>query len=368
MQRAADRRQPMPFKDAKAMTTLDDVSSLTHSGSLLSAEGEITASYDLEMSNASISGYRPLCSCSNIWSANAAVGSICYENIKRVHIINGMGVTLGDSIVGLSALAALKRRYPSLSFTIYRPSRTPVFVKELYHLAAPSFGAVRDLPVFLDSLPASEPKIDIGNHLFWPNFSTMPMIDFFLWTLGLGPEDVPSQEKRNAWLRHLVLPELPNGWKRQPYVLITPTASTPVRSIPSRFLPKIVNRLWTEFRLPIVGFSPVEHDNYTNVSRYSVDTATFLAWVRGASLLVTSDTAALHVGAGFDVPTAAFFTTIPSRLRARDYPRCASIDLEIRSLTGIQASARPQDVELLDYAYSRLVDDDWIGALRARAA
>jgi ADP-heptose:LPS heptosyltransferase len=225
-----------------------------------------------------------------------------------------------------------------------------------------------ELPVSLDALPADEPKVDIGNHLFWPNFSTMPMIDFFLWALGLDPADIPSQEKRNAWLQRLALPELAQGWQKRPYVLLAPTASTPVRSIPSRYLPEIVSRLWAEFRLPVAGFFPIAHERYINVSSLSGSTASFLAWVRNATLLVTSDSSALHVGAGFDVPTAAFFTTIPSGLRARDYPKCAAIDLPVPALTGIHASARPADLALIERAYARLAEVDWIGALRARAA
>lgn len=350
------------------MTTLDDVSCLTHTGSLLSAQGRITASYDLEVSDAAIGGYRALSTLQGIRNANACAGSICYEGASRVHIINGMGVTLGDSIVGLTALAAIKQRYPDISFAIYRPSRTPLFVKALYHLAAPLFGTIQDLPVSLDTLPADEPKVDIGNHLFWPKFSTMPMIDFFLWALGLDPARIPSQEKSNGWLKRVALPELMPEWKARPYVLLAPAASTPVRSIPSQYLPEIVSRLWAEFRLPIVGFFPIEHERYTNVSSSSGSTASYLAWVRGATLLVTSDTSAVHVGAGFDVPTAAFFTTIPSGLRARDYAKCAAIDLPIPALTGIHASARPEDLALVERAYAGLEGVDWIGALRARAA
>lgn len=349
------------------MTTLDDVSSLTHTGSLLSAEGEIIASYDLEVSDTAIGGYRALSTFRGIRNANASAETIGYDGANRVHIINGMGVTLGDSIVGLTALAAIKHRHPDVSFAIYRPSRTPLFVKALYHLAAPLFGRVVELPISLDALPADEPKVDIGNHLFWPNFSTMPMIDFFLWALGLDPSDIASHEKRNAWLQRLVLPELAQGWEKRPYVLLAPTASTPVRSIPSRYLTEIVSRLWAEFGLPVVGFFPIVHERYINVSSWSGSTASFLAWVRNAKLLVTSDSSALHVAAGFDVPTAAFFTTIPSKLRARDYPKCAAIDLPVPTLMGVHASARPADLALIERAYARLDEVDWIGALRARA-
>src|ERR1700759_5111371 len=122
------------------MTILDEVSALTNIGSLLSRDGEIVASYDLEVSDEAAEGYRALSAVQAIKNANVAPFEVDYARLTRVHVINGMGVTLGDSIIGLTALVAIKRRHPGISFVIYRPSRAPAYVKQLYELAAPIFG------------------------------------------------------------------------------------------------------------------------------------------------------------------------------------------------------------------------------------
>src|ERR1700712_3502948 len=161
------------------MTVLDAAAALTFPGSLLSPDGDAVAPYDLEMSDERPERYRPLSvGTTAINNANAAPFTIDYSRARRIHIINGMGVTLGDSIIGLSALIAIKRKYPQIVFTVYRPGKAPLSLRDLYERAAPLFGSAETLPVKMASLPSSDLHIDMGNHLFWPNFSSMPMIDF----------------------------------------------------------------------------------------------------------------------------------------------------------------------------------------------
>ena len=331
---------------------LDELAALTHPGSLRSPAGEIVASYDLEVTDAPVAGFRPLSSRDGILNANVAAFVPNYASQKKVHVINGVGVTLGDSIIGLTALFAIRKRHPQIEFTVYRPSRAPRYVQRLYELAAPALGPVVDLPVALDRLPPGDLKIDVGNHLFWPNFSTLPMIDFFLWAMGMCAADVPPEEKRNHWLK--TLPPRPHPRDGAGYVLFCPSASTPVRSIPAALHGPIVERLWDEFGLPVAGFGAVDHPRYTDVTAHSPDTADFLNWVRHARYVVTSDTAALHIAAGFDVPTTAFFTTIAPQLRARDYLYCNAVSVPLTGLAGIQASSQARDLEAVDEAYHKL--------------
>jgi hypothetical protein len=329
---------------------LDELHALTHSGSLSSPDGAIVAPYDLEVSGASTAGYFPL---DAIHNAGRAPFDADYAHARDLNLINAFGVTLGDSVIGLTALFALRKRYPHLDVTVYRPARAPRYVQRVYELAAPAFGRIVDLPVPQASLSADALSIDLGNHLFWPRFASMPMIDFFLWALGIAPESVAADDKRNRWLARLPLPAVA---PREPYVLFCPDASTPVRSVPHAMRARIVGRLWEEFGLPVLGFGAVDHPRYRDIGAQSRDTDDFLAWIGGARYLVTSDTAALHIAAGFDVPTTAFFTTIASNLRARDYPRCAAMEFALPQLQGMHASARAADLAALADAYREY---DW---------
>ena len=334
---------------------LDDASALTNPGSLLSPHDEIVAPYDLEVSDSLAAGYRALGLSNGIRNAALAEFNADYAAVSRVHVINGMGVTLGDSVIGLTALIAIKTRFPHISFTIYRPAHAPGYVKRLYELAAPLLGSIVDLPVKLDAIPHEELRVDVGNHLFWPKFATLPMIDFFLGTMGIKANEIPAADKRNHWLQRLALPR-PQGLSGA-YVLLCPTASTPVRSIPASVRADFVDALWQRFRRPVAGFGAIDHGFYTNLTPHTPDTADFIAWIKHASYLVTPDTAAVHIAAGFDIPTTAFFTTIAPDLRVRDYPRCNAVLLPLPELEGIQASNRASDVKLIERAYRALKID-----------
>ncbi|WP_243830225.1 glycosyltransferase family 9 protein [Caballeronia sp. SBC1] len=339
---------------------LDAASALTNPGSLLSPCDEILAPYDLEVSNSPAEGYRALGLSNGICNAALAEFNPDYAVGSRVHVINGMGVTLGDSVIGLTALVAIKTRFPHVSFTIYRPAHAPGYVERLYELAAPLLGSVVDLPVKLDAIPYNELRIDLGNHLFWPKFASLPMIDFFLGAMGIKADEVPAIDKRNHWLNELVLPR-PRALKGD-YVLLCPTASTPVRSIPVPMHKDFVKALWERYRLPIAGFGAIDHPHYADLTSNAPDTADFLAWIKHAAYLVAPDTAAIHIAAGFNIPTTAFFTTIAPDLRVRDYPRCKAVSLLVPELEGIQASNRATDMELVGRAYRELrIDTDFSG-------
>jgi hypothetical protein len=326
------------------MTTLDEVHALTHAGSLLSPDGEIVAPYDLEVMHADASGFSPLPAA--ILNAGREPFDADYAHARRVHLVNAFGVTLGDSIIGLSALSAIAKRHPHLAFTVYRPQHAPRYVQRLYELARGMFDLV-ELPMPLASLPADELRIDIGNQLFWPRFASLPMIDFFFWAMGVAPERIAADDKRNRWLADVPLPSIAS----EPYALLCPDASTPVRSIPASARSRIVTRLADETGLPVAGFGALDHPRYRDITQRCADTGDFLAWIKHARYLVTADTAALHAAAGFDVPTTAFFSTIPAFMRARDYANCVAVELDVPHLRGMHASARTADLDALERAW-----------------
>ena len=334
---------------------LDEASALTHAGSLLSSNDEIVASYDLEVSNSPAVGYRGLGLSNGICNAAIAAFNPDFASRSRVHVINGMGVTLGDSIIGLTALYAISAQFPQLRFTIYRPRHAPHYVRRLYELAAPLFGDIVDLPIKLDALPQHELRVDIGNHLFWPEFTTRAMIDFFIDAMGMRAQEISSSYKRNLWMQQLTVPE--PRLEQGEYVLLCPLASTPVRSIPASVHSTIVDALWQRFRLPVAGVGAIDHPQYVDISARSVDIADFIGFIKHARHLVAPDTAAIHIAAGFNVPTTAFFTTIAPQVRVRDYPYCKAVRLDVPALDGMHASSRQSDVQAIEDAYYALKID-----------
>ncbi|HDR9588523.1 TPA: ADP-heptose--LPS heptosyltransferase [Burkholderia stabilis] len=341
---------------APAVVALSPDDALVLPGTLLAPDGTLVAPYDIEHGDTRAVGHVPAAAALGLLHAAHQPFRLDYDRARHVHVVNGMGVTLGDSVIGLTALAALRAAHAGLRFTLYRPARAPRYVDALYALAADVVAPSRALPCAAGTLPADAPCIDVGNHLYWPAFARLPMIDFFLDALGADPAAVPAAAKRSRWLAQLPLPALPAEWQR-PYVLFCPNASTAVRSVPPALRATLVDRLVQRYGLPVAGFGPVAHPAYVDVSADATDTARFIAWIKGASVLFAPDTAALHLADGFDVPTLACFTTIGPALRVRDYPHCVPVALDVPpELHGLHRSERPDDLAAIEAAYRKI---DW---------
>jgi hypothetical protein len=257
----------------------------------------------------------------------------------ELHILSGMGVTLGDSVIGMNAIAWLKERHPALRVHLYRTPHAPRFVERLYELARPLVEPVHYLPRPLQSLPAE--LVDLSDFMHWPVFATEPMVDFFLRGLGVAPDAVPASEKRNRWLSRLELPPLPAPWAVQDYALFSGHASTPLRTVPVACAWKMVDRIHRAYALPVLGFGAVTHPHYHDIATLSPGLDHYVAWVRGARVVIGSDSSAIHLAAGFDVPTLAFFVSIEPRLRVRDYSHCCAVDARSELTHGLHQSDNP---------------------------
>ncbi|MDA0572759.1 glycosyltransferase family 9 protein [Burkholderia gladioli] len=357
---------PAPLA-ADTPADLEGLAALRHPGTLLSRERWLVAPYDLEMAGQVPPGHRAASQGgTGILNAAEQPFRLDYARHARVHVINGMGVALGDSIIGLSALAALRDAHPALRIVLYRPSRLSGHVEQLYRLADELVAGMRVLPAHLDALPADEARIDVGNQLYRPSFAALPMIDYFLDALGVDPATVPAPARRNRWLSRLALPELPAAWRGQRYALFCAEASTPLRSIPPSQCAAIVERIARRYGLPVLGFGPVEHVAYTDVRELSPDTAAYFAWIRHAAVLVSADTSAIHAADGFEVPTLAGFTSIAPELRVRDYPLCRPFVVTVPpALRDRHASDDPAEIAMVEAAWG-LVDWDALAWPRAR--
>src|SRR5260370_19262070 len=118
-----DERRTTRVREEGAVLHSDDA--LTHRGSLLSPDGRIIAPYDLEQEERDMDGCAALASHAGILNAAVRPFELAYAKVSTVHVITGMGVTLCDSIIGLTALHAIRRAHPQVRFVLYRPARAP---------------------------------------------------------------------------------------------------------------------------------------------------------------------------------------------------------------------------------------------------
>lgn len=323
--------------------------------SLISAEGEIWLPYDIARESTRPPGLRCLDD-ERVLCATAKTLSVDWSATHSVHILNGMGVALGDNIIGLSVIHELKTRHPKLAIHLHPAAHLSSAVSDLHHLVSPSVAAFQSLPIKLQSIGDDELILDLGDFAYWPEFDALPMVDFFAWALGLDAEQLREETRRNAWLKDLPLPALPAPWADAPYVLFAPHASSPLRAIPERLRVAFVEALAQRHRQPVLGFGPVAHPAYLDISAWSRSTAEFMAWIADANMLVSADSAAVHIAAGFDVPTLAGFVSIDPMLRTAGYPHCMAIDLRHPTLNGLHHTEDPTLLQLAADAWQAMVD------------
>ncbi|MCS3430768.1 hypothetical protein [Klebsiella sp. BIGb0407] len=144
----------------------------------------------------------------------------------------------------------------------------------------------------------------------------------------------------NTWLNSLAIKKIPV----RDYVLFSPSASTSVRIIPHIFHYDIVDMLYKKFYMLIFGFSDIDHPHYMNISKYSSQEIDFVSIIRFAQHVYTCDSSALHISAGFNIPTTCIFSAIDQKLRVKYYKNCDFYFIGDDRLFQIQNS---EDEELL---------------------
>lgn len=326
---------------------------LTTPGSLLSGNQTLVASYDIEQGERydSLSRLdRP-----EIYNAALRPFNLAPGKHSRLTVINGMGVALGDSVIGIEVLSYLKRHYPKLAIRVLRPARTRDSVEALYHMAHEA-GIISELARLPAQLPTEGIVVDMGNQLFRRDFATQEMHDFFYHHMGLAADEIREADKQNHWLRALPLPRFPDNGQR--YVLFSPGASTPLRAIPRRYYPELVERLHQRFQLPVWGFASIAHPAYRCIARECDDTRKFIAAIAGADYLYSADSSALHIAAGFQVPTRALFSAIPPDLRTRYYPHCDAVWLGDDKTSRLHHSNDAELLRRVAKRFSRFLNDN----------
>lgn len=277
-------------------------------------------------------------------------------------IVNGFGRTLGDSIIGLQALAiAIAGGTIPPRPTLFRlPGLSPIIAQA--YAAAADFAEVAELP--WDDATRERPfapaaafrrAIDMRDFAFDPAFRGVAMIDYFLRCLGADPATVPSAERRNTWLAPR-LPTRPRGG----YVLVCPRTASALRNMPdeahAHILAWLARHTGAEIR--------------TQASMPPADSLADLAnLVAGARLIVSADTAMVHLADAFATPCLAFFTSHRPEWRVRDYPRCHAEYLRPEGLPEALEFVRDDaDIAACRAAwFARGADLAWLNPLLATA-
>lgn len=289
-----------------------------------------------------------------------------------IGILNGFGRSLGDGIIGLQALrVALHAGAVPSKPVLFRLPGLPAMVEALYEVA--DFAEIRPLPWDcatperrFDPAGAFVQVIDLRDFAFDPGFQRTAMIDFFLRRLGVQPDLVPPARRRNTWLASRVSPaqpEFPPG-----YVLVCPQTSMRLRDMPDPVHVHILRQARAVGRVLTQGTVP---DGFGGDVRQTPPCETLEALcglVRHAKLVISTDTAMIHLADAFSVPCLAFFPTHRPQWRVRDYPRCLPVALPSRLPPGIEFARGPDDDALAWSSWFTHGDDfGWLDRAIAQA-
>ncbi len=229
-------------------------------------------------------------------------------------------------------------RLPGLSPTLH----------SLYAVAG-DMARVRELPWTAAEpsvpFPVEGAVIDLRDYAFDPAFQGVAMVDFFLGRLGIDPASVPPAARRNTWLAHR-LPGCPE-WCRSGPVLLCPSASMALRDMPDAVRDAIVQNVARR------GLS-------VTIQADAPDITALAAAVRGSRLVISTDTAMVHLADAMAVSCLAFFPTHDPALRVRDYPLCRPVRLPSKLPPGLEFARDDRDVAAAHAAWFR-PGLDWLG-------
>jgi len=271
----------------------------------------------------------------------------------RLAILNGFGISLGDSVIGLQALYAAQAMggFPR-PLLVRRAGRA--MVAQIYTLAA-DFADLHVLPGdWPEEIGQGDARvIDLRDFAFDPGFRGVAMIDFFLGRLGLDPAGVPASLRRNSWVAPRARPSTPPEVPKH-YILLCPSSSMALRDMPASVQARILALVLARQTLPVVtqGAVPGWAGDRVIAMPLFARLEQLLGLVAGARAVISTDTAMVHLADAFAVPCLAFFTTHRPEWRMRDYPLCRAVHLPPRGLPeALEFSQGPEDLAAVARAW-----------------
>ena len=184
-------------------------------------------------------------------------------------------------------------------------------------------------PIPVDFAARFARVIDIRDFAFDPAFCGVAMIDYFLAKLGLQPEAVPVALRRNSWLAPRVTRRVPAGLPDR-YILFCPRTSMPQRDIPGDVQARLVAMMRSMRSLPVVTQGAA--DCGAIAAPECRDIGELCGLVANAAMIVSTDTAMVHLADAFARPCLSIFTTHAPEWRVRDYPLNQSVRMPVRGL------------------------------------
>ncbi len=237
----------------------------------------------------------------------------------RIGINNGFGSNLGDSMLGATAFRCvapvLHELLPQVTVDVIMGWTHQQTVADLYHHTPGIDRLVTQTPT-LAELGRYQALFNTHNLIKLPRYGQMPVVDWYLWWLGMEPASVPAANKRNqiqiepddtARVAELL------GPAQGPVIVLNQKASVPLRSAPTAFVQRLARHLlkqWPKARLVVLQDVGLAHERVLNLSAHINTIGRLAALLAQADAIVTPDTYPLHLADATSTPCVGLFTSI----------------------------------------------------------
>lgn len=239
----------------------------------------------------------------------------------RLLIHNGFGSNLGDTLMGLTAFRAvwpvLKAHFPEVTVDVLLGWPPRDAVARLI-LQCEGVEQVLQQGPSLQALSRYQALIDTSGLITLPRYGSMPVVDWYLWWMGLDPARVDVVDKRNRIALDpddmaLVAAHLrPLGGPR---ILLNPMASEALRRVPLAAVQALAQALLaSDPALHVVFDQPLafEHPRALHLSHLIDSPARLAALVAQVDGVVTPDTFVQHLADATATPSCTLSTSVPA--------------------------------------------------------
>lgn len=237
----------------------------------------------------------------------------------RLLLINAFGANLGDTMIGLTAfrqvLQVLQAELPAISVDVMLGWHKGDGLTRLFR-AEESIDTLLTQGQTLAELTRYQMMFDTSALLYLPRFGKMPLVDWYLWWMGVDPATVPAQCKRNSVAipddaRESVTGCLPPASGQR--ILFNPKASVPLRSLPEETSLRLVEYLLAALpasQIILIQPLPVEHPRVVNLSGLLPTVDHLAALVAQVDGVIGVDTYTQHLADATDTPAVTLFASV----------------------------------------------------------
>jgi hypothetical protein len=285
----------------------------------------------------------------------------------RLGILNGMGRGYGDNIAGLGVLQHLNRFLKSCFSKVeidllQRNTR----LQSILHNRHDIVHETVQLPISVTQLFSYDAYIDLTDLLNIPEFNELPLYDFFINALSMQKEVRKKKDKRTELI---VLPEViannrleiiarANESKNCKIVLLHPSASTRLRTIPDDILNPLVREVLDQTKVILVSCVKVDvdHPRMVDMSDQSTDINAFINIIGSCDAVITVGTVVYHVSGNLNIPTLLFPTVEADVNSAKNLPSVKTmVPWGMRSkISSKHMSREKQDIDQAREVFSKI--------------